>query len=105
MINQVMEGQASGDRVVASFADADNPTATAASYGSTIEWGDSTASVGTIRPRVGGGFEVVGSHNYNNEGTYTTRVNVGEPAVDGSAGVVKGTAVGQFLATDAPLVA
>ncbi len=105
MINQVMEGQSSGDRVVASFADADNPTATAASYGATIEWGDSTASVGTIRPRVGGGFEVVGSHNYNNEGTYTTRVNVGEPAVDGSAGVVKGTAVGQFIATDAPLVA
>ena len=105
MSNQVMEGQGSGDRVVAWFADADNPTATAASYGATIEWGDSTASVGTIRPRVGGGFEVVGSHNYANEGTYTTRVNVGEPAVDGSAGVVKGTAVGQFIATDAPLVA
>ncbi len=103
--NQVMEGQNSGDRIVAWFADSDNPTATAANYGATIEWGDSTASVGTIRPRVGGGFEVVGNHNYSNEGTYTTRVNIGDPAVDGSAGSVKGTTVGQFIATDAPLVA
>lgn len=103
--NQIQEGQPSGDRVVAWFADAENPTYTATNYGASIAWGDGTASIGTIRPRVGGGFEVVGNHTYNNEGTYATAVYIGNPAADGSAATVRAQTAGVYVATDAPLVA
>ena len=103
--NQVMEGQATGDRVVAWFADAENPAYTAANYGASIAWGDGSASIGTIRPRVGGGFEVVGNHTYTNEGTYATAVYIGDPAADGSAATVRAQAAGVYVATDAPLSA
>jgi len=56
--------------VVASFTDAD-PAATAADFQAVIHWGDgfvSTASAaqGTIVPNGQGGFNVLGSHTYDN---------------------------------------
>lgn len=105
LTNKVQEGTATGDQVVAWFTDSSNANATAASYGASISWGDGTASVGTVRPRLGGGFDVVGNHTYTNEGTYATTVYVGDPGADGSAATVKSLTTGQYVATDAPLVA
>jgi len=103
--NTVMEGQETGERVVAWFTDANNLTAITSGYGASIEWGDGEASVGTIRPRVGGGFEVLGSHKYNNEGSYTTTVRIGTPAADGSAATTIAMTNGTYVASDAPLTA
>ena len=103
--NTVMEGQETGERVVAWFTDNTNPAATTSPLGASIEWGDGSASVGTIRPRVGGGFEVVGSHVYANEGNYTTTIRVGTRAEDGSAATTTAMATGTYVATDAPLTA
>lgn len=103
--NQQVEGQNVGSLVVGWFTDTANPNALASDYGASIEWGDGTASVGTIRPRVGGGFEILGSHAYANEGTYTTTVRVGARGEDGSAASTVALGNGQFVATDAPLAA
>ena len=101
--NTVMEGQETGERVVAWFTDNTNPTATTSALGASIEWGDGTASVGIIRPRVGGGFEVLGAHKYDNEGNYTTTIRVGTRAEDGSAATTTALTNGVYVATDAPL--
>ena len=50
--------------VVASFSDK-NPSATAASFTASINWGDGTAAtVGTVVPNSSGGVNVLGSHTY-----------------------------------------
>jgi hypothetical protein len=59
---------------VASFADAD-PTATAAEYTATITWGDGSSSDGTIQAG-SGGFSVLGTHTYNEEGSYPIGVAI-----------------------------
>ena len=66
--------------VVATFGHSQDPTA--ASYAATIEWGDGTASPGTVTCRTGcdGGsppqFEVSGAHIWANPGDYVVRVTV-----------------------------
>src|SRR5208337_3989178 len=64
------EGQPNSNVVVASFTDADLAVP-AANFQATIQWGDgfvSTASAaqGTIVPNGQGGFNVLGSHTYDN---------------------------------------
>ncbi len=69
-------GQPLSGVVVASFVDK-NPSATAASFTASINWGDgSAATVGTVVPNASGGLNVVGSHTYttapaNGSGAFT----------------------------------
>ncbi len=60
---------------VATFTDA-NPQSVASDFTATIDWGDGTATAGTIGTAAGGGFTVTGSHTYANGGTYTTSVTI-----------------------------
>ncbi|HEV2415822.1 MAG TPA: choice-of-anchor Q domain-containing protein, partial [Candidatus Dormibacteraeota bacterium] len=62
--------------VLATFNDSD-PGASAADYTATVDWGDGTTSAGTIAATSGGGFQVSGSHVYE-EGSYTVKVTVAD---------------------------
>lgn len=59
---------------VARLTDAD-PTAAAADYRVTIEWGDGQSSGGRLVAN-GDGFDVVGTHTYAATGTFTIRTTV-----------------------------
>ncbi len=61
---------------VAEFTVAD-PTATAASYTATIDWGDGTTTAGTVTGSAGR-FAVSGDHTYASPGTYTIRVTISD---------------------------
>lgn len=60
---------------VGSFTDAD-PNASLADYSATINWGDQTSSAAAITTNGSGGFNVIGSHSYAEEGAYTMSVTV-----------------------------
>jgi parallel beta-helix repeat protein len=61
---------------VASFTDAD-PNGAGADYSATINWGDQTSSPGTIAAG-GGGFVVIGTHTYAEEGAHTVTVTISD---------------------------
>jgi PKD repeat protein len=82
---------------VATFTDAD-PQGDPADALATIQWGDGTISAGTIQADPAGGFDVLGSHTYKEEGTY--KVSVTARDLGGSSLVVAST---QFRVADAPL--
>jgi hypothetical protein len=73
--------------------------ATATDFSATIDWGDGTSSTGTVTATGNGGFLVLGSHAYTEEGTETVTVI----ASDNNSHTV--TITGQALVADAPLVA
>jgi hypothetical protein len=86
---------------VATFSDAD-PNGAAGDYTATVQWGDGasstlTASGGGIVANPGGGFSVVGSHAYAEEGSYNLAVRVQD------AGGASITGTGTALVADAPL--
>jgi YD repeat-containing protein len=56
--------------VVATFNDA-NPQSSLADFTATINWGDGTASTGTVQTLSGGGYEVLSNHTYDQAGVYT----------------------------------
>ncbi len=91
------EGQAFTG-VVASFTDAD-PTGSASDYTATIAWGDGSTSAGTAQPNGAGGFDVVGSHTYVEEGNYPASVTVQD------TGGSSATATPTATVSDAPLTA
>jgi hypothetical protein len=62
---------------VATFTDAD-PAGTASDYTATVNWGDGSASAGTIIPAPGGSFVVTGTHTYAASGTYATSIVVND---------------------------
>ena len=62
---------------VATFTDAD-PAGTASDYTATIDWGDGTASAGTVGPAPAGASPSRGSHTYANAGTYQTSVAIND---------------------------
>jgi N-acetylneuraminic acid mutarotase len=61
---------------VATFSDGDQNTSPA-NYTATIDWGDTSTSVGTVAAS-GGGFTISGSHAYAEEGTYTVTVSISD---------------------------
>ncbi|HVA47726.1 MAG TPA: TIGR03118 family protein [Pirellulales bacterium] len=63
---------------VAKFTDADTGRPLS-DYSATIDWGDGASSTGTISTDVGGGFDVNGSHTYNDEGAKTVTVAISDP--------------------------
>jgi hypothetical protein len=50
-------------------------------YSARIDWGDNSTSAGTIVPNASGGFDVVGTHTYE-EGEYEIQVIVRDPQGD-----------------------
>jgi hypothetical protein len=84
--------------VVATFTDAD-PLAQAGDYSATIDWGDGTTSAGTVTAAPGGGFEVVGVHAYQVQGSDAIGVTI-----QSNAGPVT-TANTTATIGDAPLTA
>jgi hypothetical protein len=90
------EGQAA-QGTLATFLDA-NTLATAADFSATIIWGDGTPnSAGTVKAKPGGGFSVVGSHTYAEEGSATATISIYD---DGGS---RATAVSAIVILDSPL--
>jgi hypothetical protein len=76
-LNNVVEGKTLLNVQLCSFTDADDPSATAASFTATINWGDGATTPGTILSNGNGGFLVTGSHTYLDElpgNTVTTMI-------------------------------
>ncbi|HEX8911882.1 MAG TPA: DUF11 domain-containing protein [Humisphaera sp.] len=70
------EGVTKTSQIVARFT-TPNLAATTANFTATINWGDGTAaSSGTIVKTANGQFNVVGTHLYKDDGTYTLTVGV-----------------------------
>jgi hypothetical protein len=92
------EGQAFSG-VVADFTDAD-PNATAGEYTATITWGDGTSSPGTIQAG-SGGFNILGTHTYAEEGSYSIGVTITDVDNTSNGATTSSTAT----VADAPLTA
>jgi hypothetical protein len=70
------EGQSTGNIVLGTFQYG-NPAAPASNFTATINWGDGTTSTGAVQPSLpAGNFNVVASHAYLEEGTYTPQVTL-----------------------------
>ena len=63
--------------MVASFIDFD-PNGQAGYFTTTINWGDSTSSAGTVAANAQGGFDVTGSHAYQRFGFYSITVGIND---------------------------
>jgi len=75
---------------VATFTHLGNDAA--GEFTATIDWGDGTTTAGTV---VAPNYTVVGTHTYEDEGTYAVRVTVSEQGV--SASVTGSAQIGQEL--------
>jgi len=73
---------------VATFVDG-NPGATPSDFTATIDWGDGSASNGTVTALAAGGFAVGGTHEYKKKGSYRVAVHVAD--VGGSTANATGT--------------
>jgi hypothetical protein len=84
---------------VATFSDSDT-SKTAASFTSTISWGDGTAATAGTVTGSSGSFTLTGTHVYADEGSFTTSIVVTEV----SPGTASGTAMGTATVTDADVL-
>jgi hypothetical protein len=73
-ITGLTEGIAFTDGTVGSITDG-NPSDTASDFTATIDWGDGTTTTGTITG-ANGSFNITGTHNYADEGNYSTLLHV-----------------------------
>ncbi len=73
---------------VASFSDADGDPAS--HYTATITWGDGNTSTGTIQSNGSGGFNVIGTNTYAEEGSYPVTITITD--TDGSTAMAASTA-------------
>lgn len=62
--------------IVASFADAASAQAAAADFTASINWGDNSASAGTVTKTAAGAFNVSGTHTYAAAGNRTLTITV-----------------------------
>ena len=99
---------------IASFTDAD-PNGAVGDYIATIDWGDgSSTQLGSVKSNGSGGFNVLGTHTYAEEGTYhpvvaihdggtgtsaISTVNVADPAVLATGGLSYASTEGGLLGT------
>lgn len=74
---------------VASFVDAD-ASASASNFTATITWGDGATTTGTVAANASGGFNVMGTHTYLEEGTNPVQVAISD--VGGSTATARSTA-------------
>jgi hypothetical protein len=89
---------ASLSAVVATFTDA-NPNAAATDFQATITWGDGQTSAGTVTANPAGGFLVLGTNTYAEEGSYPVTVAIAD---QGGATITTST---MATVADAPLSA
>ena len=82
--------------LVARLTDA-NPNATAADFAVTLSWGDGAVSTGTVVAN-GQGFDILGSHAYNEGGSYLIGVNVHD-AGGSTSGVITPANVADYPLT------
>jgi Ca2+-binding RTX toxin-like protein len=73
--SNVVEGQATGNVVLANFTDPMGPDGVG-QYSALITWGDGTTSAGTIFALGNGSFNVLGGHTYADEGSYPLSVGI-----------------------------
>jgi phospholipase C len=89
--------------VIATFTDPGSD-GTTNDYSATITWGDGHTSTGTVQSNGNGGFQVVGSNSYAEEGSYSIAVSITD-AGGSSASVNSTVLVGDAaLATTAQTV-
>jgi hypothetical protein len=60
---------------LARFSDAD-PLGVASDYSAIVEWGDGTASTGTVTAGQSGAFDVAAAHGYTAQGIYSVSVRI-----------------------------
>jgi hypothetical protein len=88
------EGVPLNNEAVATFTDSGLPLQPGG-YSTLIHWGDGTSSVGQVMGS-GNSFQVLGSHTYGSEGSYSIAVDISAPA--GSPITVNSSAtVGGFV--------
>jgi uncharacterized repeat protein (TIGR01451 family) len=109
-ITSKQEGQTFNHAVLFHFTDANNPQATGRDFSASVTWGDGSSNTssdgsGTVSVAAdpNGGFDVLGSHTYAEEGNYGTTVAI--TGLDGTQ-YNSGSAQQQlFAVADAPLTA
>jgi hypothetical protein len=62
---------------LAHFSDSD-PLGVASDYTTMVEWGDGTASAGTVAADSSGGFDVIAAHSYGAQGIYGITVRISD---------------------------
>jgi hypothetical protein len=65
-------------RTTAHVADA-NPDSVSTDFTANIDWGDGSTSAGTVSSAGGGGYDIAGSHTYEEPGSYTVTTSVFDP--------------------------
>jgi hypothetical protein len=60
----------------ATFTDAASPSGTLSDFSASINWGDGSASAGTVSGSNGGPYAVSGSHTYATTGTFTITTSI-----------------------------
>lgn len=78
------------NKVIANFSDSGGVFLPSA-YNATIDWGDGTASPGTIK-KAKGGFQIVGSHTYAEPQAFTVNSTVLRSGTDGQTAAAWATA-------------
>jgi hypothetical protein len=75
--------------VVASFHDAAGAQAAAADFKATIQWGDGSSSLGTVKRSGVGAFDVSGSHTYSSPGSRSLTIKVNDE--EGASAIMRAT--------------
>jgi hypothetical protein len=85
-LSNVVENQTRTNAIVATFTDPLGNEA-AGNYSATLAWGDGATSPGTIQANASGGFDVLGSHTYSEEGSFTLTVSLSDSDASSASGL------------------
>jgi hypothetical protein len=84
------------NQVVATFTDAD-PNAKAGDFTAMINWGDGSLVPGIVQAAPGGGFQVLGSHQYAAPGRFLPQVLITDVNTAGDVAPATATATSQAI--------
>jgi hypothetical protein len=85
--------------VVGQFSDADPRVEPSSNFTATVDWGDGTKTAGAVVPNPSGGYNVIASHSYPEEGKQSVTVTVND------VGGMSDSAQSSVLVADARLTA